>query len=130
VAADEVPNSVGRVVTAGLSAGRELGWFGALRLRHFGDSPLIEDGSAVAEATTVVNLRAGYRLNAALEIALDVFNLFDSHDADISYFYASCLPDDPPAACGAGLAERSGVEDLHLHPVEPRQIRATVALRY
>ena len=66
VDADEVPNSVGRVVTAGVALGRELGPFAALRVRHFGDSPLIEDGRAHADATTVVNLRAGYRLNRAL----------------------------------------------------------------
>ena len=101
------------------------GIFGALRVRHFGDSPLIEDGSVEADSTTVVNLRAGYRWSRRVEVAVDVFNLHDSEDPDISYFYESCPPTDPGAVCGADLAERPGVSDVHLHPVEPRAVRAT-----
>lgn len=127
---DEIPNSVGRVITAGATIDLPSGLFGALRLRHFGDSPLVEDGSVEADATTVVNLRAGYRVSPRVELALDVFNLFDADDPDISYFYASCLPSDPPAACGAGLASRPGVEDRHVHPVEPRQVRGTLTVRF
>ncbi|MGR8921223.1 MAG: TonB-dependent receptor [Gammaproteobacteria bacterium] len=130
VADDEIPNSVGRVVTAGATVDFPGGVFGSLRLRHFGDSPLTEDGRVEADATTVVNLRAGYRFSPRAELALDVFNLFDSKDPDISYFFESCLPSDPPAQCGAGLAERAGVADVHLHPVEPRQVRATLTLRF
>ncbi len=126
----EIPNSVGRVITAGAVVDWPLGFFGSLRLRHFGDSPLIEDSRAHAEPTTVVNLRGGWHWTRQMDIALEVFNLFDSHDADISYFFASCLPSDPAAQCGAGLPEREGVEDLHLHPVEPRTIRATLSLRF
>lgn len=128
--ADRIPNSVGRVITTGATVDLPGGVFGALRLRHFGDSPLVENGSVYADSTTVVNLRAGYRVSPKLEFALDVYNLFDSKDPDISYFYASCLPSDPAAACGAGLAERPGVEDRHVHPVEPRQVRGTVRLRF
>ncbi|MBT8447784.1 MAG: TonB-dependent receptor, partial [Gammaproteobacteria bacterium] len=127
---DEIPNSVGRVITAGAAIDLPGGVFGALRMRHFGDSPLNEDGSVEAGDTTVVNLRGGYRWNDDLEFAIDVFNLFDSDDADISYFFASCLPGDPAALCGAGLAERPGVDDVHIHPVEPRQIRATLTWRF
>ena len=127
---DEIPNSVGRVITAGAAIDLPSGLFGTLRMRHFGDVPLNEDGSVEAGDTTVVNLRAGYRVNDDVELAVDVFNLFDSDDADISYFFGSCLPSDPPALCGAGLAERPGVEDVHLHPVETRQVRATLTWRF
>lgn len=71
-------------------------------------------------------LRAVYRWQRRVELALDVFNLFDAGDPDISYVFASCLPGDPAALCGA--APRSGVEDRHAHPVEPGGVRATLTL--
>lgn len=126
----EIPGGGGRVITAGATIDSPGGLSGALRLRHFGDSPLSENGRVEAEATSVINLRAGYRLGNTLTLTLDVFNLLDSKDPDISCFFASCLAGDPAAACGPGLAERSGVEDMHLHPVELRQLRATIAWRF
>lgn len=48
----------------------------------------------------------------------NVLNLFESKDNDITYFYASRLPGEPA----------EGVDDIHFHPVEPRQVR--VSLRY
>jgi hypothetical protein len=47
-----------------------------------------------------------------------VLNVFESHDNDITCFYASRLAGEPGG----------GVEDDHFHPVEPRQVRA--AIRY
>ncbi|MEC8070600.1 MAG: hypothetical protein VX140_00375, partial [Pseudomonadota bacterium] len=47
---------------------------------------------------------------------LEVFNLANSKDDDIAYFYASRLPGE--------IAE--GVEDVHFHPLEPRSVRATL----
>ena len=89
---------------------------------------LAEDGTVMARDTSVVNLRAGYRLSGGVELALDVFNLLDSGDPDISYYFASCVPGDPAAACGA--APRRGVDDIHAHPVEPRTIRGTLTWRF
>jgi hypothetical protein len=93
---------------------------------HVGDTPLIEDGTVEADPTTVVKLRAGYRWQRRVELALDVFNLFDVGHPDIRYFFGSCLPGDPPTLCGA--APRAGVEGRHIHPVEPRAVWATLAL--
>lgn len=56
---DEIPNSVGRVITAGASVDFKNGMFGSLRARHFGDVPLVEDNSAEGGSTTVINLQAG-----------------------------------------------------------------------
>ncbi|MCB1746292.1 MAG: TonB-dependent receptor [Gammaproteobacteria bacterium] len=125
---DAIPNAVGRVITAGVALDFPQGFFGSLRLRHFGDTPLVEDGSVEARDTTVVNLRAGYRVARGVELALEVFNLFDSGDPDISYWFASCIPGDPAAACGA--APRDGVEGVHAHPVEPRAVRGTLSWRF
>lgn len=67
--------------------------------------------------TSLVNLGA-YYTRGAVKIGLDVLNLFDARDADISYYYASRLAGEPA----------EGVEDRHIHPVEPRQVR--LSLRY
>ncbi|MGH8625766.1 MAG: TonB-dependent receptor [Gammaproteobacteria bacterium] len=120
VADDEIPNSVGRVISAGGAVDFPNGIFGALRLRHFGDVPLIEDDSVEAGSTTVVNLQGGYRLLEDLSLQLDVFNLFDSEDSDIAYFFDSRLAGEPA----------EGVSDLHLHPVEPRAVRVTLNYRF
>jgi hypothetical protein len=48
---------------------------------------------------------------------VSILNLLDSTDADIQYFYASRVAGDAPG----------GVEDLHFHPVEPRQVRVTAS---
>ena len=55
-----------------------------------------------------------------LHEALDVFNLFDSNDDDIAYFYASRLEGEPLA----------GVEDVHFHPLEPRSARFSVTFSW
>ena len=43
-------------------------------------------------------------------------NLFDREDNDIEYYYTSRMPGGPAA----------GIDDVHLHPAEPRTIRASV----
>ena len=86
-------------------------------VRYLGEAPLIEDDSVRAEASLLVNAGIAWKRNAA-EFRLDVFNLLDSDDDDISYFYASRLPGEP-----AG-----GIEDTHFHPLEPRTVRASVTV--
>ena len=61
----------------------------------------------------------GYR-KKNWELALECLNVCNSADNDIEYFYASRLPGE-----AAG-----GVEDVHLHPSEPRQFRVTVTMRF
>jgi outer membrane receptor protein involved in Fe transport len=117
VADDRIPGSVGNVLSAGASWQFAPGLVATARLRHFGPAPLIEDDSVRSDSTTLVNL-GGYWTVGRFRLGLDVLNLFDARDPDISYFYASRLPGEP-----AG-----GVEDRHIHPVEPRQVRLSVRL--
>ena len=62
-----IPGSLNRVISAGLAI--ELptdvgdGPFGALRLRHFGPRPLLEDNSVQSEATSIVNAEIGYKFS-------------------------------------------------------------------
>ncbi|MEM8962144.1 MAG: TonB-dependent receptor [Acidobacteriota bacterium] len=118
--ANEIPGAIGTTIAAGLSFEDVGNFFGALRWRYFGDVPLIEDGSVEWESSSLVNARLGYRFANGLEVALDIFNLLDSEDSDIEYFYASRLLGEPA----------DGVEDVHFHPVEERSARLTAIWRY
>lgn len=116
---DEIPGAVGTTLAAGLTF-EDLGRFsGSLRWRYFGDVALIEDGSAEWDSSSLLNARIAYHFDNGLELGLDLFNLLDSEDSDIEYFYASRLPGEPA----------EGIEDVHFHPVGPFSARLTVTWR-
>ena len=115
-----VPGSVERVASFGVAV-TELGpWFGEFHVRYFGPRTLIEDNSQRSRATTLASLRAGYKINQNWKMALDVFNLFDQEANTIDYFYTSRLRGEPAA----------GVDDIHFHPVEPRELRLTLTATF
>ncbi|MEM1110451.1 MAG: TonB-dependent receptor [Pseudomonadota bacterium] len=116
---DEIPGALDTVVTAAISAQYPSGWFGSFRVRYFGAAPLIEDGSVESDGSTMANLSLGWA-DDAWRLQLDALNLFDSNDHDIDYFYASRLPGE--------AAE--GVDDVHFHVFEPRQLRAYLSYRF
>jgi hypothetical protein len=116
---DHIANSIGTVVTAGIVAGKEQGIFGSIRLRYFGEQPIIEDNSVKEPASTTFNARLGWR-NRDWEFALDVLNALDRSNDDIAYFYTSRLPGEPLA----------GVDDTHFHPAEPRTFRLSATRRF
>jgi hypothetical protein len=118
-AGDRVPGSVPVTVAAGLAVDWTDGLSTALRLRHLGHRPLVEDGSVRSSTTTLVNARVQWRLDERREFGLDVLNLLDSDDSDIEYFYESRLP-----------GEAAPVEDLHFHPVEPFALRLSFTARF
>jgi hypothetical protein len=110
-----IPNSVTNVISGGVAVEFGHGLSGSLRVRHFGAAPLIEDNSARSKATTLVNLGGYWELGKA-RLGIDVLNLFNARHSDITYFYTSRLPGEPS----------EGIDDYHLHPVEPRQVRLTL----
>ncbi len=114
-AGDRIPGAVENVGSIGLVADHPSGWTAGARLRYLGEAPLVEDNSVRSESTTVVNLEGGYRFNPRLKLQVALLNAFDSDDYDITYFYESRLP-----------GEAAPVEDIHFHPVEPRQVRVSV----
>lgn len=95
-------------------------WSGAIEFRYFSSYPLIEDNSVRSSSSMLVNLRAGYQFNKTWGARIDVLNLFNTENNDVAYFYASRLPGEPAA----------GVDDIHFHPAEPRQLRFTVVARF
>ncbi|MCC7549139.1 MAG: TonB-dependent receptor [Burkholderiales bacterium] len=125
-AGKRIPGALERMAQIGITV-EDLGrWFGSVQMRYLGSRPLIEDNSVRSDSTTITNARVGYRLTKSLRLQLDVLNLFGSKDQDIAYFYASCLPSELGSAPCPAAAPRDGVEDVHFHPVEPRQFRLTL----
>jgi hypothetical protein len=112
-----IPGALENVIAAGV--GYEPlgdGPLAALRLRHFGAYPLIEDNSVRASAHSLLNLNVGYRLGS-VRLELSLLNLLDEEHSDIQYWFESRLAGEP-----AG-----GVEDVHFHPAEPRQLRVSLS---
>lgn len=108
-----IPNSPTSVIDAGLTAQHPSGWFGSIRARQFGQSPLVEDNSARSKAYVTFDLQLGYRQPQKWLLALDVFNLFDRKWDDIQYYYASRLQNEPAAR-----------PDYVVHPGVPLTVRA------
>jgi hypothetical protein len=113
-----IPNSPTNVVSAGVTAESPWGLFGAVRARHFGESPLVEDNSARSPAYTTIDLQLGYRPSAQWLVALEVFNAFNVRWNDIEYYYVSRLQ-----------YEASPQADTVVHPGVPRTLRARIEYR-
>ena len=67
-----------------------------------------------------LHAQVGYAFTPELKLRLDVFNLFNRQTDDITYHYTSRLQAEPP----------QGVDDIHLHPGEPRSFRVSLAYRF
>ncbi len=117
-AGNEIPGAVRTVASLGLSLIDVQRVTGGVRARYLGPRPIVEDGSAVADRSFVVNAEAGYRVFAKARLMIDVLNAFNSRASDIEYFYASRLLGEPS----------EGADDIHLHPITPRSAR--VSLRF
>ncbi len=113
---DHIPNAPGRVIGAGVTYAEPQGWVASLRMRHFGDTPLVEDDSVSRGDTTVYNLGLS-RDFGQFTVSADVLNVFDAEDDDIAYFFESQLQ-----------TEAAPAEDVLFHPVLPRSVR--VSLRW
>lgn len=114
---EDAPAFVG---SAGVRVDNLGPWFGAVELRDLGAHALIPDNSIRSPGYREVNLNIGYRLTPRLRVQLDVFNVFNSHQDAADYYYADRLPGEPA----------EGVEDLHIHPLEPRSARVAVTATF
>lgn len=117
-AANRIPGAIEEVIAGGFVAKYRQASL-AMRLRHFGSYSLIEDNSVRADPLTVVNARLEYQIGS-VELAADLLNVFNARDNEIEYFYASRLPGEPA----------EGIEDRHVRPIEPRQLRVSAKVTF
>ncbi len=115
-----IPGAPDAVVSAGLAVDRYGPWSGALFMTYIGSYPLLEDNSVRSQSSTVFDAQVGYEIAPKTKLRLDVFNLFDAQTSDITYYYASRLPGEPP----------EGVNDIHFHPGEKRSFRVSLSYRF
>lgn len=115
--ADRIPNAIEYVVTGGITAAVTQRSTGEVTLRRLGPAPLIEDNSARSKPSTLTNLLYRYHFDHC-SLTLEVLNVFNRHDDDITYYYTSRLPGEPD----------EGVDDIHFHPMEPRTVRVGVKI--
>jgi hypothetical protein len=95
-------------------------WSAGLRLRYFGPRPLTQDDTIRSKATTLVYADLGYRVSERISVGASVFNVLGAKSSDIDYFYTSRLPGEPLA----------GVDDIHTHPSEPREVRLFISATF
>jgi len=109
---EHIPNSVDKVGSVAATL-KNLGpWSASVQWRYLGSGALIEDNSVRSSPAITTNPRVSRQLGDRVEATLDVFNLLNRKVDDIQYFYASQLP-----------GESAPVNDLHVHPAEPRTLR-------
>ena len=125
---DYVPGSIENVVGAGVTVHDIFGLLASLRLRYFGPRPLIEDDSERSHETIMVGALLAYDITDTWRITGEVFNLLDRDDAEIDYFYPSCLQSEipPTGSCPAD----GGIDDIHFHPVYPITFRGAITARF
>ena len=128
-----IPNAPAMIASAGITLGDRTGWFGTLRWRYLGATPLTEDNAFRSTATSIFNGRIGFRDANGWRIHLDVLNLLNTRANQIAYGYGSLLKTDSlynlcyPAQTAPAAVCQTGVMDTVLHPVEPLTFRVTVA---
>jgi outer membrane receptor protein involved in Fe transport len=110
---NHIPDALQATAQAGITIQNLGPWTASLWGRYFGPRTLIEDGSVKSNSTTVFSAQASYQVNPQTRIRFDIFNLLNSKANDITYYYVSRLPGEPP----------EGVADLHFHPMESRSVR-------
>jgi TonB-dependent receptor-like protein len=114
-----IENSIPVVISSTATVETPSGVFGGARLRHFSSQPLTEDDSVRQPSSTIVNAMVGYR-RGRWELSVEALNLLDSKADDIAYYYRSRLMGEPAA----------GVNDLHVHPTEPFELRGSLTAHY
>ena len=114
---NHVDNAVARVLAAGV-AYSDGPWTASVRLRYLGPRALDTQNMVRSRSTMLLNFGGRYAVNKQLTLGLDAFNIAGKKGNDIEYSYASCTSGEvASASCNAG------VNDRHVHPMEPRSAR-------
>jgi outer membrane receptor protein involved in Fe transport len=125
---EHVPGSIENVVAAGVTVHDIYGLLASLRLRYFGPRPLNEDDSERSHETIMLGALLAYDITPNLRITGEVFNVLDRNDAEIDYFYDSCLQSE--ITDSGGVQSCPPTPDIHFHPVYPIMFRGAVTARF
>ncbi len=115
-----IPQAVRDVGKAAVSFDNIGPFYGGLQFRYFGKRALNEDNSARSKPTITLNGQLGYKIGKKIQLVVQAFNILNSRDHAIDYFYASRLPGE----------SAEGVEDIHFHPIETRSIRGSIIAHF
>lgn len=118
-----VPDSVENVFAMGASVELDNGVYGGVRLRYFGPRKLTEGGDIESDASQILNANLGYRFDNGVSLGLEVINVLDDSDDDITYYYASRTASERTAGIDP-------IDDFHSHPMEPRTLRASLSFEF
>ena len=116
---DHVPETVGWVVSSGITLHDFHGFSSSLRLRYFGPRDLTSDGQYKSRQTLLLNGEVGCQINRTWRISIEALNLLNRHDHDIDYAYTSRVTPNGSAA----------FQDVY-HPVEPFQVRVGLTAKF
>ncbi|WP_444922432.1 TonB-dependent receptor [Microbulbifer sp. CnH-101-G] len=112
---NKIPNSIKNTSSFGIVLSGWENFSGGLRARYLGRTPLNESGEVYSDSSFILNFGCNYKVNSSLNLGLNINNILDSSDNDISYLYESKLKN-----------EQNPIEDIHYHPVEPRSFRFNI----
>ncbi len=119
-AGNRIPGAVEGVGSFGLDLHPFKAWQMTLGLRYFGARPLIEDNSVRSKSSLLAQAKVSWQPSPTWCLTLQAFNLTNRKAADIDYYYTSRLPGEPA----------EGVDDIHFHPLEPRNLRLGLTWRF
>ena len=117
---DFIPNAVSKVALFRATAQHLGPWSASWETRFIGAYPLSQNGSLTAPSALVTNLRLQRELSPGFAVSLDVLNLFDRDYYDIAYEQDYRVTPSGPIV----------PDGISVHPGEPRQLRATLKLRF
>ena len=114
-----IVNAVTRVAHIHVAM-RDMGpWSVSAGMRYVGAAPLVENNSVQSNSTLTTNLHISRHVDTNLDVSLDVLNLTNRANHDISYYYAS-----------RSVGMLTSQDGTHIHPAEPRTFRVNARLRY
>jgi hypothetical protein len=118
--AEFIPGAIEGAGELGISAVKNR-WEGSMRVRYLGPYPLIEDDSLRAQAETVINLRAAYKLTH-LTVYAELLNVLDDDGKDIVYYYPTHVEGLDPAG--------EEIDGRVSRAEEPRTLRAGIKYQF
>ena len=117
---NHIPNAPGFIGSVGALVDNLGPFYGGLEIRMLGSYPLTDDNTVKDSGYTETNVNLGYHLTSRVKAEAEIFNLFDVHADAAAYDYVDRLPGEPA----------DGVQDHHIHPLEPISARFRITANF